>query len=396
MMRKARWVSLLWVVWLAACLPGLPGRSTGAAPSATLGVTLTPAPTETPAPTFTPTPTSTATPTLTPTPVVLVGEGEPLPADLPPLTLDNAAQVSGLAAWQEKAVTDMEWLPGGSILAVANAETISLYDVATRQILRSLYPERKGIMDIAINPSGNYLVTGSRQGSEKEGYVSTLELWRGPDWKPLGGMYGTPRGLSSLEFSANGKLLAGAFASPVEAQNSVEFWSTLTWVITGTVAMGPVLDVAFSPVADLLAATPNRYALKVWDLTKKDWLFTLHTSFTGAVNRLAFSPDGQTLASGHYDGTIRVWDMQAGGLLFTIQTDEVIESLVFSPDGQMLASGGSYANSFVRLWDAHNGALLNTLEGNTSGVGYLLFSPDSRYLVSGSYDGMLRLWGVRP
>jgi WD40 repeat protein len=136
--------------------------------------------------------------------------------------------------------------------------------------------------------------------------------------------------------------------------------------------------------------------LKVWDLTKKDWLFTLHTSFTGAVNRLAFSPDGQTLASGHYDGTIRVWDMQAGGLLFTIQTDEVIESLVFSPDGQMLASGGSYANSFVRLWDAHNGALLNTLEGNTSGVGYLLFSPDSRYLVSGSYDGMLRLWGVRP
>jgi WD40 repeat protein len=396
MMRKARWVSLLWVVWLAACLPGLPGRSTGAATSATLGVTLTPAPTETPAPTFTPTPTSTATPTLTPTPVVLVGEGEPLPADLPPLTLDNAAQVSGLAAWQEKAVTDMEWLPGGSILAVANAETISLYDVATRQILRSLYPERKGIMDIAINPSGNYLVTGSRQGSEKEGYVSTLELWRGPDWKPLGVMYGTPRGLSSLEFSANGKLLAGAFASPVEAQNSVEFWSTLTWVITGTVAMGPVLDVAFSPVADLLAATPNRYALKVWDLTKKDWLFTLHTSFTGAVNRLAFSPDGQTLASGHYDGTIRVWDMQAGGLLFTIQTDEVIESLVFSPDGQMLASGGSYANSFVRLWDAHNGALLNTLEGNTSGVGYLLFSPDSRYLVSGSYDGMLRLWGVRP
>jgi hypothetical protein len=396
MMRKARWVSLLWVVWLAACLPGLPGRSTGAATSATLGVTLTPAPTETPAPTFTPTPTSTATPTLTPTPVVLVGEGEPLPADLPPLTLDNAAQVSGLAAWQEKAVTDMEWLPGGSILAVANAETISLYDVATRQILRSLYPERKGIMDIAINPSGTYLVTGSRQGSEKEGYVSTLELWRGPDWKPLGVMYGTPRGLSSLEFSANGKLLAGAFASPVEAQNSVEFWSTLTWVITGTVAMGPVLDVAFSPVADLLAATPNRYALKVWDLTKKDWLFTLHTSFTGAVNRLAFSPDGQTLASGHYDGTIRVWDMQAGGLLFTIQTDEVIESLVFSPDGQMLASGGSYANSFVRLWDAHNGALLNTLEGNTSGVGYLLFSPDSRYLVSGSYDGMLRLWGVRP
>lgn len=293
-------------------------------------------------------------------------------------------------------VTDMDWLPGTSLLAVTNGETVSLYDVISRQVRRTLYPERKGIVELAIHPGGGWLVTGSRQGSEKEGYVSALELWRGPDWKPLGVMYGTPRGLASLEFSANGKVMAGAFASPVYELNSVELWSTRTWVITGTVGMGPALDLAFSPAADVLAISPDRYALKVRNLSNDKWLFTLHSSFTGAVNRLAFSPDGMTLASGHFDGMIRFWDMRSGALLFTIQAEEVIESLAFSPDGRMLATGGSYTNHYVRLWDAQSGALLRTLEGHTSGVSHVLFSSDSQFLISASYDGMLRLWGIRP
>ena len=179
--RSKRLFYLLWVVFfLTGCVRATSSPKPGAAPSATPAVMFTPAPTETPTVIPTPTPTFTPTPTLTPTSLVLAGEGELLPAVFSPLTLENAAQASGLATWRESVVTDMDWLPGTSLLAVTNGETVSLYDVISRQVRRTLYPERKGVVELAIHPGGGWLVTGSRQGSEKEGYVSALELWRGP------------------------------------------------------------------------------------------------------------------------------------------------------------------------------------------------------------------------
>jgi WD40 repeat protein len=202
--------------------------------------------------------------------------------------------------------------------------------------------------------------------------------------------------LSSLAFSPNGERFSAAFASPIEEQNSVEIWNVASWAISQTLKTGTVLNFAYSPDGGLLATTPDRYAIRVWDFAENDWIFKLHTSFTGAVNALVFSPDGGTLATGHYDGTIRLWDSRTGSLVLVIETGSVVESLAFSPDGKLLASGGSFEDSQVRLWTAGSGVLLSELEGHTKGVNNLLFAPNGQYLVSASYDGTLRLWGIRP
>jgi WD40 repeat protein len=301
-----------------------------------------------------------------------------------------------LVEWHESAVSDLEWMPEGRILAVANPSTINLYDVDTRQILRTLHPQREGIVDIAVSPTGTWLVSGMLRGSEKEGYASSLELWLGPDWKPLGVLYGLNKGLTSMTFAPNGEFFSSAYASHIANENCVDFWNVLTWTITDTLQTGLALNLAFSPDSNRLAISPDRYAIRIWDLKEKKYLYELHTSFTGAVNALAFSPDGVTFASGHYDGTIRLWDLRTGVPFLTLTTEEVIQSLVFSPDGRLLATGGSFQNNLVRLWSAGTGTLLRSLEGHTNGVSKLLFSPDSQYLVSASYDGTIRLWGIRP
>lgn len=359
-------------------------------PTPTRTATLTPSPTQTP------TPTSTATPTSTPTPLLLAFAGTDLPPDVEPLSPANAWQASGLAEWRRPAVTDLAWTPDGQLLAVADLYGIGFYDIPTRQLLRSLYPKASGIVDIEFSADGNWLVAGSRLGDERGGYFSSLELWLGPNWRPMGVLYNEPRGLASMSFSASGRYFAAAFASPREQANTVEFWNTLTWVITDTLQTGPALNVVFSLAGGLVATSPDRYAIRIWDFAEGEWLYKLPTSFTGAVTSLAFSPDGLTLATGHYDGALRLWDMQTGEQIWQAQAEEVVQSLAFSPDGSLLASGGSYQNSLVRLWDAVSGELLRTLEGHQHGVDRIAFAPNGRWLVTASYDGAVRIWGLRP
>ena len=62
----------------------------------------------------------------------------------------------------------------------------------------------------------------------------------------------------------------------------------------------------------------------------------------------------------------------------------------WSPDGSRLVSGGY--DGTVRVWQAGSGRLLHTLTGHTGGVLAVGWSPDGSRLVSGGYDGTVRVW----
>lgn len=403
-MNWTRWIRLLFVCaflpGLAACAGGqatarntvAPAPATATPPLAT--VTPTPRPSATP--TSTPLPSATPTLTLTPTPLLLAQAGTPLPSDLRPITVEDAAQVSALAEWNEPSVSDLAWTPDGRLLAVSTSNLIHLYDIPSRQVARSLFPSLDGLVSISFSPLGSWLLAGSRRGSEQEGYASSLELWRGPDWRPMGVMYGTTRGLIDMAFAPDNEYFAAAYASPISSQNNLDLWLPYSWTISTTLQTGILQTVAFSPDGRFLAVSPDRYEVRIFDVVDEIWLTKLPTSFTGAVNAMAFSPDGVTLATGHYDGLVNIWDFRTGARLLSFASEEVIQSLAFSPDGRLLATGGSFQNSLVRLWSAGSGALLRTLEGHTGGVTSLIFSPNRQHLVSASYDGVLRLWGIRP
>ncbi len=70
-----------------------------------------------------------------------------------------------------------------------------------------------------------------------------------------------------------------------------------------------------------------------------------------------------------------------------------IESVAFSPDGRWLASGSQGGGS-IGLWDAASGQEAHILKGHTDTVYSVAFCPDSRSLASGSRDGRIKLWDV--
>jgi WD40 repeat protein len=65
-------------------------------------------------------------------------------------------------------------------------------------------------------------------------------------------------------------------------------------------------------------------------------------------------------------------------------------SVVFSPDATCIASGSN--DKTVRIWDTQTSGQLALLDGHTSYVYSVVFSPDGTRIASGSHDNTVRIW----
>jgi WD40 repeat protein len=107
---------------------------------------------------------------------------------------------------------------------------------------------------------------------------------------------------------------------------------------------------------------------------------------------LAYSPDGTQLAVANTSnaGALTLLDAVTLEPRVTITGNtQWVTGLVFSPDGRFVLTGS--LDGTARLFDAHTGAPLRVLDHPTA-VSSVAISPDGRTIGTFDFDGTIRLW----
>jgi WD40 domain-containing protein len=147
-------------------------------------------------------------------------------------------------------------------------------------------------------------------------------------------------------------------------------------------------------------------AIHVWDLaTGTDVFRSGEQSLRGTpVRSMAYSPDGKILATTNDYGMMRAsgkvdfWEAATGKHIRTFASGKMVsyQSLAFSPNGKWLATGSGWwgRDSGIRLWDVDTGLELEPAVRQVDSALSVIFSPDSRYLISTEREGTVRFWEV--
>ena len=85
------------------------------------------------------------------------------------------------------------------------------------------------------------------------------------------------------------------------------------------------------------------------------------------------------------------FNMDKPEVVFNVGHASFIKSVCYSPDGKYIASGSD--DKTVKIWEVETGRELRTLRGHSYDVNSVCYSPDGKYTASSSWDS-IKLWEV--
>lgn len=273
-------------------------------------------------------------------------------------------------------------------------------------------------LDAAFRPDGKRLAVG---GSDK-----VIHIWDLDRGEPLPGIRNFPDRAFCLAYSPDGRRLAstgsaaefaaagGAQARGLEPEIRISDADSGALIRRWSVPAPGPYRLTFSPDGSRLASGGMDGSIRVWDAETGREVALLR-GHAGWVFAIAFSPDGTQLASSSWDRTVRLWEIAGARELATFRGHELLVfDIAFSPDGRRLVSASM--DRTAKVWDLQPATRegiglaatddtsklepgdlsqeFRTLRGHHATVQTVTFTPDGTKLISGAWDGMIRIWDV--
>jgi len=338
------------------------------------------------------------------------------------LTRDGGPPPPQLTESLGAAVTRMRFSPDGRLLAASSGARMRIWDL-TESRQRMAVTMRQPIVDLDFSPDGARVMAAAESGA----YV-----WRLPDGQPLKRL-GELTNVHRARFSPDGAFIALGLGDG----GVVLYDARRLERVRQMQHQSPVHHLRFSADSRLLLSAANDNTARLWRIDDgSEQLRFAHDSFVTAIDWSAGA--GLILTAGRdgqvklwrdalfqrqvLDGPLRMaainatgdrrriasdaahlleplgeghWALRAYGTtdpILRFDSPSSIAAFALSPDRSVLAL--VRFDRVIELRHLPDGAALGQIEPGAM-TGTLGFSPDGRWLLTGSQDAQVRLWSWR-
>lgn len=314
--------------------------------------------------------------------------------------------------------------------------TVRLWDVETGQVAHTMVGHKSEILAVAISPNDRYVASaGGWFGEDSDNSVKLWDVQTGTLLSTLEGHTGR---VNSIAFSPNGQsLISGSHDATIKiwsvsSRSLRASYDNLVRENPGTRPWAaPVIYVASSPDNVTFAAFTYG-SMQFRNLSNGETIRAISVPYVTAVvispdwktilvgpvleaqtqlirtdtgnpiayfpesakslRAISFSPDSKAFASGDVDGNIKVWNTNSQRPFRSFSSNAFsATAATLNPSGTIIAWA---THNKIKLWDIRAGKMLASIEGHSSRVNCLVFSPDGKYLASGSAEDSVRVWSV--
>ncbi|MFO1500400.1 MAG: serine/threonine-protein kinase [Verrucomicrobiota bacterium] len=268
---------------------------------------------------------------------------------------------------------------GNKLASACHDGSIHLWDLATRQVIKTLAGHSSWIPTIAFSPDDKMLASASTD--------HTVKLWD-IDTGQSATLRGHLNEVWALAVAPNGRTLA----TGTKVDGTVALWSALpapeekTSQTVSAEGQNSTRYPELSPDGTALLVPLTGNAVGVWDTAalKETARFALNFN---DVTRFAISPFGKHIAIGEADGTIKLVTVsQQQPTIHLVKSGAAVEQLAFSSDGNKVAA--SSADRKFRVWEITTQQLLTSFHVRENVIAEnFAFSTDSATIGIGFGDG---------
>ena len=213
-----------------------------------------------------------------------------------------------------------------------------------------------------------------------------IQVWDVETWAQIGKTmhHESPSG---NQFSPDGARILSI------GQTGARLWNPQTGQQIGDTLRGAA-RASFAPDGRTVVTAPQSSGkAAVWDASTGEKRFELDTMY--AIYDLRFSPDGKYILTSSQDYTARVWDAATGKEHGQpLKHDAAVWMAIFSADTKRIATASM--DETARVWDTETTQPLSKPLGqdNSRNRMRVHFSPDGKWLLTGSDDRGVRVWEI--
>lgn len=244
---------------------------------------------------------------------------------------------------------------------------------------------------LEFSPDNNYLLTAHSNGVAKLSDISTGNIIH---------EFNHTKSVLCAKFSLNNNyILTGS------QDNTASLWDVNTGELIRQYVghAGPIKSVAFSSNNNYILTASQDKIAKLWSINYNAPVceFRAHND---TITTVLFSPNNNYILTASYDNSdnnIILWNLTCDNKTGKITSNIVrrfqgqngdIKAACFSPDGKYLVTGSS--DSSIVLWHVDTGLELRRLDSYKCAINSLAFSSNGLEVLAGYTDKSLRLYSL--